>query len=313
MRTIVRASRRGGRSSSWTARPAIGRGRRWMTPWPRRRSRTTTVDDAVRQLREDPAYAGLVRDAYLGRDVGIRLHASPSSAEFEAVRALLHGRMRGSVIVDLGAGIGMASSAFLRIRAGRVIAIEPDPSEEVGRGAMIRGGVAAEILDASGEDIPLPSGSIDIVYARQVLHHARDLDLMLAEGRARPAPRRSSASCREHVVDDDIQLQGVPPRPSGPPPGRWGERICPRSVPARHRTRRPAPRQDAGAVGLDHQRVSPGPLDGELRALPAERLRYRFGPPGTWLARVPAIRRCVWSRVDRPYPGRLYSFLATKP
>ena len=98
-----------------------------------------TIDEAIRALRNDPGSAALVRDAYLGRDVVDSIERFCASAEFAAVQALLGNRIAGATILDLGAGIGMASVAFRRAGAARVIAIEPDDSDEVGRGAMARG------------------------------------------------------------------------------------------------------------------------------------------------------------------------------
>ncbi len=48
-----------------------------------------TIDEAIRSLRHDPRYADLVRDAYLGRDVADSVRRFETSAEFQAVRAIL--------------------------------------------------------------------------------------------------------------------------------------------------------------------------------------------------------------------------------
>ena len=45
----------------------------------------------------------------------------------------------------------------------------------------------------------------------------------------------------------------------------------------------------------------------------APRLLRQLGPLDTVVAAVPGVERLVWSRLQRPIPGRLYSFLATKP
>ena len=58
-----------------------------------------------------------------------------------------------------------------------VIALEPDESQHFGRGAIaqLADGLSISVLDGVCEKIPLPDSSVDIVYARQVLHHTRDL------------------------------------------------------------------------------------------------------------------------------------------
>jgi SAM-dependent methyltransferase len=272
-----------------------------------------TVDEAIRQLRRDPAWANLVRDAYLGRDIADSVDRFVASAEWEEVRLLLSGRLQDAVILDLGAGTGIASAAFRGAGAGRVIALEPDPSDEVGRGAMARGHVAAEILDASGEDIPLLDASVDVAYARQVLHHARDLDRMVSEVARVLRPGGIFLACREHVVDDERQLQAF----LGSHPVHLlagGENAYP---------------LDRYVLAIDRADLvlltTLGPWDSiinafpavrstqELHRLPVDRLRQRFGPLGSLAGRLSAIRNMEWSRIDRRDPGRLYSFLAVKP
>lgn len=81
------------------------------------------MDEAIRALRADPASAELVRDAYLGRDVAESIERFSRSAEFAEAVALIGSPLVGATIVDLGAGIGLASAGFRRLGAGRVIAI----------------------------------------------------------------------------------------------------------------------------------------------------------------------------------------------
>jgi hypothetical protein len=50
----------------------------------------------------------------------------------------------------------------------------------------------------------------------------------------------------------------------------------------------------------------------ELQALPSRWLAERFGRIGTLVARLPIVSDVVWSRIRRPFPGQMYSFLAHK-
>ena len=97
-----------------------------------------SVDAAVLQLRADPQMADLVRDSYLDRDVLAAGKRFVDSAEFAEVRQRLGDHWRNGIVVDLGAGTGIASYAFAQSGAQKVYAVEPDPSEEVGRGAIMR-------------------------------------------------------------------------------------------------------------------------------------------------------------------------------
>jgi SAM-dependent methyltransferase len=272
-----------------------------------------TIDEAIRSLRQDPRYADLVRDAYLGRDVADSVRRFDASAEFQAVRAILGDRLGGATVLDLGAGTGIASVAFGRAGAGRVIAAEPDESDEVGRGAMARAGADFEVIDAVGERLPLPDASVDIVYARQVLHHAQDLERLMAEVARVLRPGGVMLACREHVVDDDGQLQlFLANHPVHQLAGGENAFPLPRYV---------AAIRAAGLVDL----TVLDPWDSVINAFPAvrsaeelgrmpvERLRRRLGALGRLAGAIPGVQQLVWRRIRRPDPGRMYSFIAHKP
>ena len=166
-----------------------------------------SIDDAIRYLRSKPQHAGLVHNAYLGRDTSDSALRFAASGEFAAVQALLNG-VAGKTVIDIGAGTGIASYAFRKAGAERVYALEPDPSDEVGRGAMSRlpslDGII--IVDGQGEAVALPDESVDIAYCRQVLHHVSDLEAFFREVRRILRPGGLFIGCREHVVDNDTQL-----------------------------------------------------------------------------------------------------------
>jgi SAM-dependent methyltransferase len=273
-----------------------------------------SVDEAIHFLRADPASRDLVRDAYLGRDVVDSAKRFLASAEFTAVRALLGDRLDGATVLDVGAGTGIASAAFLASGASRAIALEPDASDEVGRGAIGRLGSrpGLEIVDGWGERIDLPDSTADIVYCRQALHHARDLPLMLRECARVLRPGGAFIACREHVVDDARQLE---------------------QFLAAHPIHRLAGGEHAYALddyvdairaaGLTMQRqlgpwdsiINAFPMartDQELADLPTTLLGQRLGQLGRLLASAPGGAWLARRWLERPRPGRLYSFLASK-
>ncbi len=273
-----------------------------------------STDDAIRRLRADPACADLVRDAYLGSDVDDSGRRFLASGELAEVRRILGRRVDGASVLDLGAGTGIASAAFCAMGAARVVAVEPDPSAEVGRGAMARlPGRKFEAIDGVGENLPLPDATMDIVYCRQVLHHARDLDLVLQECARVLKPNGIFFACREHVVDDDRQL---------------GEFL------AAHPVHQMAGGENAYSLSRYLQAIRDSglvidrvlrPMDSvinafpivqtqeELDALPAQKLAHKFGLVGRAASHVPGATRLVRARMDRPIPGRMYSFLAHRP
>jgi SAM-dependent methyltransferase len=166
-----------------------------------------TTEQAVLALRADPACADLVRDAFLGPDVAESARRFEASPEFAEAERLAGGVGPGKRVLDLGAGVGISGWAFAR-RGATVVALEPDPSEVVGHGAMRRLPPEARVAATAGtgEALPFRDGAFDLVYARQVLHHARDLPAMLRECARVLRPGGTFLACREHVVDGERQL-----------------------------------------------------------------------------------------------------------
>jgi SAM-dependent methyltransferase len=271
-----------------------------------------TVDEAIRFLRTDPAHAELVRDAYLGRDVAGSALRFAASGEFAEVLGLLGPRLRGAVVLDLGAGTGIASAALLGAGAVRVLAVEPDPSDEVGRGAISRldPEERIQVLDGFGEAIPVDDASVDIVYARQVLHHATDLPQVLRECARVLTPGGVLLACREHVVENAEERAAFL---------------------AAHPVHRLAGGENAYSLaeyvsairssGLVLDRVI-GPWESVINAFPLVRtaaelrnharnaLVRRWGVAGRLASHVPGVQAVVRRRIERDTPGRMYTFLA---
>ena len=274
-----------------------------------------TLDEAIRWMRAQPACAAVVHDAYLGPDLEDSAQRFAASAEFSAVRVLLGERIRGAQVLDLGAGTGIASRAFLDAGATHVIAVEPDPSELVGRGALHRLCVnrPISITEDFAERLSVPSASVDIVYARQVLHHMRDLDAALNECSRVLRPGGVFLACREHVVDNAAQLRHfLANHPMHQLAG--GENAFPAA----------AYREAITRAGLRLEQEL-GPWDSVINAFPfatntAELVDYprlalkrKFGALGVVAAGIPGIKPAVWRWLRRRRPGRMHSYFAVKP
>jgi SAM-dependent methyltransferase len=273
------------------------------------------TDEAIAMLRDDPAYRSLIAELYLDDDPETAMHRFAASAELAELRSMIGDVLVGATVLDLGAGSGVAASALLAAGAAWVVAVEPDPSDSVGLGALARASVGREIapVRAFGEALPAAGGSMDVVYCRQVLHHTKDLASALRECGRVLRPGGVFAACREHVVDDDAQLARF-----------LADHPVHRLAGGEHAYRLDEYRAAIESAGLS-LRHELGPWDSiinasptvasqaEIRRAPSIILARRYGAIGRILGSVPGIQQLAWRRLRRPSPGRLYSFVATKP
>ena len=274
-----------------------------------------SIDEAVRFMRQRPEFAAVVRDAYLGRDVEQSYRRFLASAEFHEVRSLIGPAMGGALVVDVGAGTGIASRAFLASGARHVFALEPDPSDEVGQGAIRRLGCALsiDIVSAYAEQIPIASGAVDVVYARQVLHHTRNLEAAVAECARLLRPGGYFLACREHVVASGEELADfLSHHPVHQLAGGENAYTLEESTTAIRRAGLEALRSLAPWDSV----INAYPMvrsTQELDELPQRYLFDRFGALGGAAARIPLVRKSFWTRLRRSSPGQMYSFVARKP
>jgi ubiquinone/menaquinone biosynthesis C-methylase UbiE len=99
-----------------------------------------------------------------------------------------------------------------------VTALEPDPSAIVGAGAIralaAENNLEISVVESWGEQLPFDDESFDLVYARQALHHARDLKALCREICRVLKPGGMLLATREHVIsrpeDLDPFLAGHP-------------------------------------------------------------------------------------------------------
>jgi ubiquinone/menaquinone biosynthesis C-methylase UbiE len=166
-----------------------------------------TWEQAVLWLRAQPDQNELVRACYYDDPLLEAALRHEASEEWQAACKILP-RKRG-LALDLGAGRGISSYALAK--AGwQVTALEPDPSPIVGRGAIRTLAQQSKLpihpMEGYAENIPCADSQFDLVYGRQVLHHAQDLKIMCNEIARVLKPHGTFIATREHVISKKRDL-----------------------------------------------------------------------------------------------------------
>jgi SAM-dependent methyltransferase len=171
--------------------------------YPKRKGeRALKWEQAVQALKENRDLQDLVRACYYDEPIIKAAQRFTESEEWQEIKKILHDWIPGKVL-DLGAGHGISSYAFVRTGCA-VTALEPDSSPVVGTGAIKNLAQVANlditIVQALGEDLPFADASFDIVYGRQILHHAGNLLKLCQEAARVLKPSGVFISTREHVI-----------------------------------------------------------------------------------------------------------------
>jgi ubiquinone/menaquinone biosynthesis C-methylase UbiE len=147
------------------------------------------------------------RDSYLTTDRLQNCRRFFESDEFKEVLAIIRTYApEARRVLDIPAGNGIATYALAK-SGFEVVAVEPDPSDSVGRGAIEHVIEQSELsdvnlVDAYGEELPFADGEFDIAYVRQGLHHAQELTRFISEITRVLKTNGLLIASREPVVDD---------------------------------------------------------------------------------------------------------------
>lgn len=167
-------------------------------------SEQLTWEEAVAQLLAQEGERELAEACYFDSPVEACAERFYRSEEWAQTRRYLPAVSEGARALDIGAGRGIASYALAK-EGWSVSALEPDESGLVGAGA-IRELLRHEALDisvvvAEGERLPFEDATFDLVYLRQVLHHAKDLGRLCGEIGRVLKKGGMLVAVREHVID----------------------------------------------------------------------------------------------------------------
>ena len=273
-------------------------------------------EDAVRWLRDQPGREDIVRDAYYDDPLIEAADRYWRSNEWAAVRKIV-GTGPGEAL-DAGAGRGIASYAMAK-DGFTVTALEPDPSDLVGGGAIralaADAGLAIRVEENLSERLPFADASFDVIFARAVLHHIDDLTAAAREFHRVLRPGGVFVAAREHVVNSAADLPAF--FASHALHHRYGgENAHPLAVyEDAIRTSGLVLERTIGSLDspINYGPQSSGEINRRIAAqlIPVAPLR----PVGAAVLGLPGVGglvRRLASRIDRR-PGRHASFVARKP
>lgn len=272
----------------------------------------------VQWLRQQPEHEELILAGYYDDPLIEAAMRYWSSSEWREIRKFLPDAA-GARALDVGAGRGIASFALAK-EGFEVTALEPDGSELVGAQAIrdlaLEQKLRIQVNEDFSERLPFADVSFDVVFARAVLHHTKDLRETCKELYRVLKPGGKFIAVREHVITHNGDLEKFL---KIHPLHRYygGENAFPLA----------SYTESIRGAGFHMDQVLP-PLRSAINFSPLSLTSLQQKLAQTASLGVPAIEaawrgllasRFVWARIlplielfDRR-PGRLYSFIAHRP
>lgn len=164
-----------------------------------------TWEETIIKIRKSGDFKELVEKAYFDENLELNVCRFGKSDEFkETLKFIKQHASNAKSILDIGCGNGISSINFA-LKGFNVTAVEPDSSDTVGARAIkkLKETYKLENLDiyeAFAENINFASNSFDLVYIRQAMHHAFDLEKFIKECVRVLKPSGILLTIRDHVV-----------------------------------------------------------------------------------------------------------------
>lgn len=165
-------------------------------------------EETIQYIRTQPQYNELVRTAYFEEELELNVERFKNSEEYqETVTLIKQYAPQATQILDIGSGNGISAIAFA-LDGYRVVALEPDPSNTIGAGAINRlikfySLTNITVYEQFAETIDFKEQKFDVVYVRQAMHHAYDLNLFIFNIARLLKKGGILFTVRDHVVYND--------------------------------------------------------------------------------------------------------------
>ena len=171
-----------------------------------------TWEETIEYIRTQPEYKDLVEKAYFDANLELNVFRFGKSEEFEETLNIIQNHVpKTKNLLDIGCGNGISAVNFA-LKGYSVTAVEPDESTTVGAGAIkiLKEKLnlnKLEIFEDFAENIKFNDNTFDIVYVRQAMHHANNLNQFLKECVRVLKPNGLLLTIRDHVIlnEDDKQ------------------------------------------------------------------------------------------------------------
>jgi SAM-dependent methyltransferase len=165
-------------------------------------------EETLKLIREKPEFKDLVEKSYISTDLIKNVNDYKKSDEYIEIKKIISDLFPNTnSILDIGAGNGISSIAFA-LDGYVVTALEPDPSITEGAGAISKikeklNLSNVTVLQGYAEDVNLPTSSFDLVFCRQSMHHAANLDQFVNQSSRALKSGGGFIAVRDHVINSE--------------------------------------------------------------------------------------------------------------
>lgn len=167
-----------------------------------------TWEETIKYIRNKPEFKVLVEKAYFEENLILNVERFKCSEEFlETLKHIKYHAPETKKILDIGSGNGISAIAFA-LEGYEVVASEPDPSHTIGAGAIriLKDHYKLnnlEVLEEFAENMCYGDILFDIVYVRQTMHHAYNLNQFIANLTKFLIRGGVMLTVRDHVITDE--------------------------------------------------------------------------------------------------------------